>query len=87
MSARRSPEGNGDNALSYTCNVCARTRAHARAMGVEPAVASVATVAHSDDWLTNPQFQSVAQTVVSAQTVATTGNPLEIVQGTARGPP
>jgi hypothetical protein len=96
MSARRSPEGNGDNALSYTCNVRARARAHARAMGVKPAVASVATVANSDEWLTNPQFETVAQTVASARTVAITGNPLDIAesfplahstQGTARAPP
>jgi hypothetical protein len=96
MSARRSPEGNGDNGLSYTCNVRARARAHARTMGVEPAVASVATVANCDEWLTNPQFETVAQSVASGQTVAVTGNPPEIAesfslacstQGAARGPP
>ena len=71
-------------------------RAHARAMGVEPAVASVATVANSDEWLTNPQFETVAQSVASGQTVAITGNLLELAesfplacstQGIARGPP
>jgi hypothetical protein len=74
MSARPSPKGNGDNAFSYTCNVRARARAHAHALGVEHAVASVATVANTDEWLTNPQFETVAQSVASGQTVAITGN-------------
>jgi hypothetical protein len=96
MRARSSAEGNGDNTLSYTCNVRAHTRAHARVMGVKTAVASVATVANSGDWPTNTQNETVAQTVASGQTVATIGDPPGAAkiftlgcsaQGVARGPP
>jgi hypothetical protein len=92
MSARPSPKGNGDNAFSYTCNVRARARAHAHALGVEHAVASVATVANTDEWLTNPQFETVLPAVKPlpspAMRLIAESFPLACsTQGTARGPP
>ena len=98
MRATLSQGGNGDNTFFYTCNVRARTRAHARVINVEHGVASVATVANARSWATNAQFETVAQTVAKTTTVATPGIQLEIAesltspsansaQGAARGPP
>jgi hypothetical protein len=93
MRAGSSAEGNGDNTLFYTCNARARTHAHARVMGVRPAVASVA---NDRDWLRNGKDETVAPTVARGQTVAATGNRSEAAkifplgcsaQAAARGPP
>lgn len=70
MRSRRSAHGNGGNAYSYTSNVCARARAHARMINVERALHSVASVASADDCRANPGFETVAQTVASHRTVA-----------------
>ncbi len=64
-------EGNGDNGLSYTCNVRARTCAHGRVVNcLQETVASVATVAKPGNWPRNCPFQPPRQSVATVATVA-----------------
>lgn len=84
-------QGNGDNTCFYTCNVRARTRAHARVLVSAQTVTTVAGVAKPGKHATNRHFESVARpaSTVASVALAAIASDFSVpeLRSTARDPP